>query len=99
MIRRDVRPYFGKFPGHKTTSSTSVLDQQALSIKSVYTEGEKDWTDPFKFKNIHIKTALISGKIPTLVAPVHYTWERGVIHLFVGRCAVNMWSVPFHRWK
>lgn len=66
-----------KFPGHKTGSSTSVLDQQALSIKSVYTEGRKDWTDPFKFKNIHLKTALISGKIPTLVAPVHYTRERG----------------------
>jgi len=23
----------------------------------------------------------------------------GIIHLFVGRSAVNMWSVLFHRWK
>ena len=30
---------------------------------------------------------------------IHYIWGVGIIHLFVGRSAVNMWSVLFHRWK
>jgi hypothetical protein len=49
-----MRPCFGTLPGHKMASSTSVLDQQTLSVNSEYTEGGKGWTDTFKFKNIYI---------------------------------------------